>query len=85
MFQEGPDHYAENLLILSDTHDNNVSKQGVFLPSENIIIGSLCVQVPSLFHCDKRKWIRKQTKGEKKHQNMFSMLNPNFHEVSMRL
>lgn len=80
MFQEGPDHYTENLLILNDTHDNIVSKQGVFLPSENIIIGSLCVQVPSLFHCDKRKWISK-----KKDQNMFSVLNPNFHEVSMWL
>lgn len=42
MFQEGPDHYTENLLILNDTPDNNESKQGVFLPSENIIIDSLC-------------------------------------------
>lgn len=29
MFQEGPDHYDESLLILDDTYGNNVSKRDV--------------------------------------------------------
>lgn len=72
MFREGPYHYAENLLILNDTHDNNLSQQGLFLPPENIIC-SLCVQVSSLFHCDKRKWIRKQTKAKKASKHIFNV------------